>query len=604
MSEEMASLPKNHCLNGKDPKTLSAKQNLLEFARGPCTPAILVPGIFASRLMIEIDCDSLRQNQPDVFSVCGWNSCEKNWWEAWLSQPAPEYQIWITDVMSPFSIFRISLRSNVCLTALLASSFDFSRPIEDMILPSPGITIRPHGFTPGSKSSSGCGRSALQDLLPLPVQVADTVNFGVINTELERLGFVPGLTYQSLPYNFLVTMRKNEFSENFAAVAKRLRRTTGKKVSLAAHSLGNVNILKQLEFFSAEEKDRLFSNWVAIGAPFLGAHKAYKSILSGIRDFAMLHEYLGIKFLAAAILASSHVSSYELGFVDPFKAFEGQPWLAKIRKRIHYETNHPNVPFEESGIPFWPPIEEKCHEEQIVGVSPQCFLGAFDSSSLPIFTLEEENYLLRDLPRVYTTFNITENVSHLFEKTRNLDLYQKNPSIPLINIFSSSIPSPVYWHYKKGFKDYVKNLRFPEIEEEGLVPGDETVPSISTLGMPLKWALEFEADPKSSKPVKFVELCSTAYQDRQIFDEKDPEKEFRITKNEYLGLRCKCSDQKLKSFEPCHHPSMLSDPAIVNLVAEVLSANQKASEEDIKVIEELDEAKLNEELKTCSYLKI
>ena len=602
-SNAMTDLPKNYCLQGKDPNKLSLKENLKEFAKGPCSPVLLAPGLFATRMVIEIDCDLLRKTEPDVFSVCGWNTCDKHFWEVWKSQPSSEYQIWITDVLAPFSIFRISLAANVCLTALLGMKFDFSKPVNEMVVPTPGINFRPHGYSPNTSKKAQCGRTSLIDLLPLHYQVADTVNYGPMLNELDRLGYTSGLTYQAAPYNFLVSSTNNELSRNFKTFIKRMRNYTGKKVTLIGHSLGNINLLKNIQNLSEDEKSKNIGNWMAIGAPFMGAHKAFQSILSGINDFLILHEFMGIKFLAAIILASSHLSSYELGFNDPFSVFEGERWLESIKQRVEYESKFPNVPFEKSGIPFWPRFDEECHEKQIVGVKSNCFFGAFNSTSIPIFQVEENNYLLKDLPKLYAEFGITENIKILYEKTRNFDHFKTLPNIPMINVFSSSLPSPIQWNYAKGFKEYVQNFKFPKIETVGLIPGDETVPTISAVSLPLKWAMTHLEEPQKSKPVKFVEMCSTLHQDRSIFDEKEPGKEFKLTKSDYIGLRCKCLGKNMKDFDQCHHSTMHTDPHVISLVVELLSSNQQVTNEDFSAIDTLDEEALRKELETCSYVK-
>ncbi len=70
----------NKCINGKDPSTLTQKEQLLEFIKGPCAPMIVVPGILGTSLRLQItDCEKLRQNHPQLFSDCSWYNCSQNW---------------------------------------------------------------------------------------------------------------------------------------------------------------------------------------------------------------------------------------------------------------------------------------------------------------------------------------------------------------------------------------------------------------------------------------------------------------------------------------------------------------------------------------------
>ncbi len=50
-------LPTNYCTN--QTKFKSKKDLLLEFAKGPCNPVLIIPGIMSTNLMVEIDCKVL-----------------------------------------------------------------------------------------------------------------------------------------------------------------------------------------------------------------------------------------------------------------------------------------------------------------------------------------------------------------------------------------------------------------------------------------------------------------------------------------------------------------------------------------------------------------
>ena len=63
---------------------------------------------------------------------------------------------------------------------------------------------------------------------------------------LETAGYKRGLTYQSLPYNYIKSYRNNELKKIFVPNLERMYNLVGKKVVLFAHSLGNLNILHQM----------------------------------------------------------------------------------------------------------------------------------------------------------------------------------------------------------------------------------------------------------------------------------------------------------------------------------------------------------------------
>ena len=100
-----------------------------------------------------------------------------------------------------------------------------------------------------------------------------------------------------MPYNFYNSLFQNEFTINFKKQVKRLFKLTGKKISIVAHSNGNLLTLYNLHmFFSQEEKDKYFRNFVSLGAPFLGAYQASRYLLAGDSDLTALNGMLGLKW--------------------------------------------------------------------------------------------------------------------------------------------------------------------------------------------------------------------------------------------------------------------------------------------------------------------
>ena len=51
---------KNMCINGKERSQMTFTQQLKEFRKGPCSPIVFTPGIFATKLRLEIDCKTLQ----------------------------------------------------------------------------------------------------------------------------------------------------------------------------------------------------------------------------------------------------------------------------------------------------------------------------------------------------------------------------------------------------------------------------------------------------------------------------------------------------------------------------------------------------------------
>lgn len=276
------------CLNGKNPKNLSHKQILIEFSKGPCTPAILIHGILSSKLVVEIDCPILKAENPDLFETCGWTDCKKSYGEFWKSVPKKEYQIWIPGFTSPMNIFSFNEKSNYCWAKFVRQAYDFTKPLDQAILPAKGFTMKVFGNTKETSDHYECGNGAMKDLFDSFIQPPGSKAFKNMFAVLDSMGYVPGLTYQTIPYNFNLPVGSNEVNLVFSDNLKRLNELTGKKVAIVSHSYGSVNTLYQLNKMKTEDKDSLVKVWFNIAGPFLGAIKNLKTITSGNDQLSFL----------------------------------------------------------------------------------------------------------------------------------------------------------------------------------------------------------------------------------------------------------------------------------------------------------------------------
>lgn len=109
---------KNVCTKGRDPSFMNWKQYMEVFAAGPCSPTIIIPGILATTLRVEIhDCEALKAADPDTFAKCGWTSCSGKYC------PNSEYQIWIPAPISPMTILTPTEKSKDCFAGLIGGNF-------------------------------------------------------------------------------------------------------------------------------------------------------------------------------------------------------------------------------------------------------------------------------------------------------------------------------------------------------------------------------------------------------------------------------------------------------------------------------------------------
>ena len=371
-------LSKNYCLNKKNPDNMSRKEMLLEFAKGPCSPVMLLPGILGTRLVVEINCEELRKHEPETFKACGWDACEKDFYEFWKDVPNKEYLIWIPEILSPMSFFSFFKQKNICFSHLVTGHFHPDKSPEEKVSNKKGIKIKVYGTTKETKNDS-CGGDAISDLLSMPMQIAPTKGYREMIEALQHIGYVAGLTYQPVPYNFNVSYKVNEVSRGFQAHLRRLKHFTGKKTTVVAHSMGNLNALYNLSRMDVQTKNDLVLNFVSLNPPYLGADMVASVFAGGNDDNILLHKKFGLHYEGSVNTTSNQHSLFQMMPKDFYRLYENEEVLQRIQKRMKYEEEYPKVLFEDSGIPFWPSLNRVCYDKTLETFSSKCKIGLYNT---------------------------------------------------------------------------------------------------------------------------------------------------------------------------------------------------------------------------------
>lgn len=68
-------------MDGKDGSAMTNKEYLKQFAKGPCSPTVVLPGLMSTKLAVEIDCELFKNENSAVFKACGWTDCSKSFYE-------------------------------------------------------------------------------------------------------------------------------------------------------------------------------------------------------------------------------------------------------------------------------------------------------------------------------------------------------------------------------------------------------------------------------------------------------------------------------------------------------------------------------------------
>ena len=488
--------------------------------------------------------------------------------ELWKSVPDKEYRLWIPPLTSKLNIFTLDEKANECFAKFFKLDLDPSKPLEQAITPPIGFTVRPYGSSLGTKGQTNCGDKAITDLFGGFGDSKKTKVFDKMFNMLQEMGYVPGLTYQALPYDFRLSYRNNQINEAFEKNLVRLNKLTNKKTIVMSHSLGSVNTYNQLLRLDQNKKDSLIKSWVNVAGPLLGAPKAIKTLISGDSEF-LFFKMIGLHFKAAAEVCNSTLSDYELIPTDAFTLYKNKSWFKDIKKWTAYEQGE--ITYEEAGFSFLPKKEEKCAVRKYTGgFDTQCKFGLFDTSKETMFKIKDEEYKMNEFEKLLSKWGISDKAAALYKLTRDSNLTElRNPGVPIVSVFVSKLKTEKSYTYKDEDDEFYNPNTVTHY-------GDGTVPSYSPLIPALKWAKEFEKGQRNANPVKIVELCSTYNRKKDLYDHKDKSGEKSFTNNEYVGLKCQCEfDQDLKQ---CEHQFMNTDNGFLEMFKNLLISSEGTSD--------------------------
>ena len=380
---------------------------------------------------------------------------------------------------------------NLCFAGMIEAVVDFTKkPTDpDYIRDKKGLKIKVFGQSEDSKDENECGNNAIKNIAPGFLSDLIDNPFEDLFENLDRIGYKRGLTYQTLPYNFIKSFQNNELKKYFASNLERLYNLSGKQVSIIAHSFGNLNTSYQLSLLTQEFKDKYIKAWISVAPPLLGAMTATQSVLAGLESYQKA--IFGLKYPAASQSLGSFPSMYELMQVNMYTIYQNEPWFQWVKKRLDYEAG--NIDFEDSGMLFWPKIDEKCTPDSFENISENCHSGLFDMRKEPSITVEngKVEYFLDDNEKLISDLPMLDTSLDYFRMFNNDDFRKlRNPGVPVQMIYSKSTETISKLKYKNKITDYTKDGKYPEVEYENNF-GDGTVGANSALFPAIKWAYQF-----------------------------------------------------------------------------------------------------------------
>ena len=471
-----------------NPEFIDIDENI-RFILGKCHPIIHIPPLFASRLVISINCPVFTQNFMQYVKMrlyCGNTVCsdEKNENEEYVIFPA------IFD--SPFQI-RVTENVNKytgCQGYFLNFYNSKKECPEGNCDYSDGVRISIYGATKKTKRESKCGIKAQEDLIYsgniIPESIVNQMtsqNGYIMLGKLRKIGYKEGFSCAGISYDYRRYIHSNKYFESAMEYEiNRLYRNTGKTVIIMSTSHGGLFALNYLIKLSPEIK-RKIKCFVPIVPPFAGSSHLIHAYLYGLSEFDStinILDIIKIKIELTRFSQSLYFSSVPvLGELRPQYGFVKallKPEYAKLKLAIEElidiekECKYVNCPLEKVknmtknyynlfGDDFPSLADEDCllDEDEILNYKKgtkfkdkntrRCITNVYDVLKCPFLLFEKDfSYNvpaehMRDLCGVYNA-----SLLYLIRNDTN-----NNPNIdeelPLDNIFNGNAKYP--YSYKE-----------------------------------------------------------------------------------------------------------------------------------------------------------
>ena len=558
---------KHICTNSKDPAKLNKKDYMAEFAKGPCSPMMLVPGLTGSILQVMIDCKTLQSSDPTTFASCGWNSCGKS--QGGLeSVPDKEYVIWVPDVFSPMSIITEGQKSKDCWAGLLHVTYQTVQG-KTTVVSKPGVTVRARGLTPETQGykATQCGTKSIENLLgETVINPEATQYFKAIIDRLLDMGYQSGLTMQSMPYDFRMSSGVDAVSLYMSSTIKQMAALNNKKVIIVAHSFGNSKTMYTMWNMSQADKDANVALYMAVAPPWLGVLTPTKDLTCGDDGYSFAGIGLDMKTFKEAV--GTFPVGFELSPATTYTSQASQPWMQKILNRIKYENGQSSDPV----FDFLPLRDAICYPKFN---DKKCVSGLQDFSHFGTY-MGSTQINASNLHSWVNQYTYETGTSQAWDVVDPRFTTVPNINIPTVVVYSNRCPTEGIYNFSADPRTYTSQNKFCPSSVDQWTPmmGDETVPSTSSVTVGLKWAMDFQNKVSGAKPIKFVDVCSEFNVKLSPYDSKSGSGQEIMSKLEYSGMVCDCSQGKYKH---CTHEGILFLQAWIDFASKTALSNDMTS---------------------------
>lgn len=277
----------------------------IRFLLGKCNPVLLVPGVYATKLVVQLNCKEIVKKEKDttlkdIRLFCSSTVCQNELAEN------EEHSLLISLLDEAFGIEGSRDYSYGSCLGLIATYYQNENECpkvngKSICHYSKYIKVGYYGGTTNTLKNSRCGVEGVTNVIQTGDLLVDSVlnsvvgvsgSFNLISKNLIKRGYKEGFSLGAIPNDYRRYLYTNNFATKvFESQINRLYQNTGKPVVIVAHSYGTLltltNLLKKKEDKSFLKKIKKF---VAMAPPFAGATKLLDVFLHGTDDFNKVFE--------------------------------------------------------------------------------------------------------------------------------------------------------------------------------------------------------------------------------------------------------------------------------------------------------------------------
>ena len=280
----------------------------LRFILGKCNPVLLIPGIYATKFVVELECKNIATEEKsttlkNLRLFCGDTLCQDE------TKVREEHALFMGVFDKAFTIVGTENdKYSSCLGFIMNY---FQNPNEcpkvnskNICYYSKYIKVGYYGCSTDTLKDSRCGVEGVQNVIQTgSLAVDNLINFGParsyygISKNLISRGYKEGFSFGAIPNDYRRYLATNNFATKaFESQINRLYSNTGKPVVIVAHSYGTLlaltNLIKKKSNSAFLKKIKKF---VAIAPPFAGASKLLDAFLHGLNDWNKEVDIMGKK---------------------------------------------------------------------------------------------------------------------------------------------------------------------------------------------------------------------------------------------------------------------------------------------------------------------